>query len=180
MLMLRHFQRQLLRVGKDVLVLDALDQQRIVDGRQPARLELHVDDRPDDLNDLARAHASAPLFIAAPRPAGPSPATACIAHCRSLARLGRGRPQLSLPCFRASAPPTMSSSSLVIFSWRALLNWIVRTSIISLAFFVAASIAVMRAPYSPASDSMRARNTWVRTCRGSSSSRIARGSGSKM
>src|SRR6266850_5390334 len=138
---LRHLEGELLRIRKDVLVLDALDEERVVDARQPARLELHVDDRPDDLHDLPRAHASA-------------------------------------PCLRASAPPTMSSSSLVIFSWRALLNWIVKTSIISLAFFVAASIAVMRAPYSPASDSMRARKTWVRTCRGSSSSRIALGFGS--
>src|SRR2546425_104764 len=138
---LRHLEGELLRIRKDVLVLDALDEERVVDARQSARLELHVDDRPDDLHDLPRAHASA-------------------------------------PCLRASAPPTMSSSSLVIFSWRALLNWIVRTSIISFAFFVAASIAVMRAPYSPASDSMSARKTCVRTCRGSSSSRIAFGFGS--
>src|SRR5437867_1558854 len=138
---LRHLEGELLRIRKDVLVLDALDEERVVDARQLARLELHVDDRPDDLHDLPRAHASA-------------------------------------PCLRGSAPPTMSSSSLVIFSWRALLYWIVRTSIISFAFFVAASIAVMRAPYSPASDSKRARNTWVRTCRGSSSSRIAFGFGS--
>src|SRR5262245_46234661 len=130
-----------LRIGEDVLVLDALDLERVVDGGQPARLELDVDDRPDDLDDFPRAHASA-------------------------------------PCLRASAPPTMSSSSLVIFSWRALLYWIVRTSIISFAFFVAASIAVMRAPYSPASDSISARKTCVRTWRGNSSSRIAVGSGS--
>src|SRR5262245_58412185 len=170
---LRHLEGKLLRVGEDVLVLDALDQQRVVDGRQSARLELDVDDRPDDLNDLARAHASAPSITGSSRPRRPQ-----LALLRLLARRCRGPPQLPLPCLSASAPPTMSSSSLVIFSWRALLNWIVRTSIISLAFFVAASIAVMRAPYSPASDSMRARNTWVRTCRGSSSSRIARGSGS--
>src|SRR5215510_9987488 len=42
----------------------------------------------------------------------------------------------------------------------------VRTSIISLAFFEADSIAVIRAPYSPATDSMRARNTRVVTWRG--------------
>src|SRR5262245_14031518 len=59
-------------------------------------------------------------------------------------------------CLRASAPPTMSRSSLVMRSWRALLYWMVSTSIISLAFLVAASMAVMRAPYSPASDSMSA------------------------
>ncbi len=84
----------------------------------------------------------------------------------------------SAPCVRASAPPTMSSSSLVIRSWRALLYWIVRMSIISLAFLVAASIAVMRAPYSPASDSISARYTCIRTWRGSRSSRIASGLGS--
>jgi hypothetical protein len=72
----------------------------------------------------------------------------------------------------------MSSSSLVIFSWRALLYWIDKISIISLAFLVAASIAVMRAPYSPASDSMSARNTCMRTCRGSRSPRMACGLGS--
>src|SRR5207247_108047 len=97
-----------------------------VDGGRLARLELDVDDRPDDLDDLPRAHASA-------------------------------------PCLSASAPPTMSSSSLVIFSWRALLYWIVRISIMSFAFLVAASMAVMRAPYSPASDSISARNTCMRT-----------------
>ena len=78
----------------------------------------------------------------------------------------------------ASAPPTMSRSSLVMRSWRALLYWIVRTLIISLAFLVAASIAVIRAPYSPATDSIRARYTWVVTWRGSSEARIASGLGS--
>ena len=63
-------------------------------------------------------------------------------------------------------------------SWRALLYWIVSTLIISLAFLVAASIAVMRAPYSPATDSIRARYTWVVTWRGSSAARIASGLGS--
>src|SRR5207248_8904356 len=118
--MLGDLQGELAGVGEDVLLLDALDDERVVDGGQPPGLELHVDHGSDDLDDLSVAHASA-------------------------------------PCLRASAPPTMSSSSLVIFSWRALLYWIVRTSIISLAFLVAASMAVMRAPYSPASDSISAR-----------------------
>src|SRR5207247_11029321 len=87
-------ERELLGVGEDVLLLHALHEQRVVDGGQLARLELDVDDRPDDLDDLPRAHASAPGF-------------------------------------RASAPPPMSSSSLVIFSWRALLYWIVRVSLLS-------------------------------------------------
>src|SRR5216683_156678 len=56
---------------------------------------------------------------------------------------------------RASAPPTISRSSLVMRSWRALLYWMVSRLIISRAFFEAASIAVIRAPYSPAADSMR-------------------------
>ena len=50
---LRHLERELLRVGEDVLVLHALHQQRVVDGGQLAGLELDVDDRPDDLNDLS-------------------------------------------------------------------------------------------------------------------------------
>src|SRR5690242_5905393 len=139
--MLRHLERQLLRVGEDVLVLHSLHDERVVDRRKLARLELDVDDGPDDLDDLSRTHASA-------------------------------------PCLSASAPPTMSSSSLVIFSWRALLYWIVRISIMSFAFLVAASMAVMRAPYSPASDSISARNTCIRTCRGSRSARIAGALGS--
>src|SRR5919201_4382233 len=134
--MLGHLEREALRIGKDVLVLYALHDQRVVDGRKLARLELDVDDGADDLDDLALTHASA-------------------------------------PCLSASAPPTMSSSSFVIFSWRALLYWMVRTSIISLAFLVAASMAVIRAPYSPASDSISARYTCLRTWRGSRSPRIA-------
>src|SRR5437773_1888256 len=138
---LRHLEHEPLRVGEDVLHLDALHLERVVNPGQLPRLELDVHHGPDDLDDLPDVHASA-------------------------------------PCLRASAPPTMSSSSLVIFSWRALLYWMVRTSIISFAFFVAASIAVIRAPYSPARDSMRARKTWVRTWRGSRSPRIASGDGS--
>ena len=44
----------------------------------------------------------------------------------------------------------------VIRSWRALLNWSVRRSIISDAFRVALSMAVIRAPYSAARDSIKA------------------------
>src|SRR5205823_4813284 len=93
-------------------------------------------------------------------------------------RAGVQHAHASAPCLSASAPPTMSSSSLVIFSWRALLYWMVRMSIISFAFLVAASMAVMRAPYSPASDSMSARNTCIRTWRGKRSARIAGALGS--
>src|SRR2546425_1991261 len=124
--LLGNLEHELLRIGEDVLVLDARHLERVVDRGQFTRLELDVDHRADDLDDLPLNHASA-------------------------------------PCLSASAPPTISSNSLVIFSWRALLYWIVRTSIISLAFLVAASMAVMRAPYSPARDSISARYTCMRT-----------------
>ena len=58
---------------------------------------------------------------------------------------------------RASAPPTISISSLVIAAWRARLYCERQLTIISLAFLVAFSIAVMRAPNSEAIDSSRAR-----------------------
>ena len=47
----------------------------------------------------------------------------------------------------------ISISSLVIAAWRALLYWSVSDRIISLAFLVAESMAVMRAPSSLACDS---------------------------
>ncbi len=53
----------------------------------------------------------------------------------------------------ASAPPMISMSSVVIAAWRARLYCRVSFEIISLAFFVAESIAVMRAPSSDAIDS---------------------------
>src|SRR5438128_2273577 len=138
---LRHLQHEPLRVGEDVLHLDALHLDRVVNPGQLSRLELDVHHGPDDLDDLPDVHASA-------------------------------------PCLRASPPPTMSSSSLLSFPCRAWLYWMARPSIVSFAFFVAASIAVILAPSSPASDSMRARKTWVRTWRGSRSPRIASGDGS--
>ena len=55
--------------------------------------------------------------------------------------------------FNASAPPMISISSLVIAACLARLYWRVRSPIISFAFFVAASMAVMRAPSSLACDS---------------------------
>src|SRR5262249_27547309 len=118
--MLGDLEHELLRVGADVFILDSGHLERVIDCGQLAGLELDVDHRTDDLDDLPLTHAPA-------------------------------------PCLSASAPPTMSSNSLVIFSWRALLYWMVRTSIISLAFLVAASMAVIRAPYSPARDSISAR-----------------------
>jgi len=57
----------------------------------------------------------------------------------------------------ASAPPMISISSLVMAAWRARLKSSVSLSIMSLALFVAASMAVMRAPCSDATDSSNAR-----------------------
>jgi hypothetical protein len=57
---LRDLERELLRIREDVLVLDALHEQRVVDGRQLAGFELDVDDGSDDLDDSSRAHTSAP------------------------------------------------------------------------------------------------------------------------
>lgn len=54
---------------------------------------------------------------------------------------------------RASAPPMISISSVVIAAWRARLYCKVRAEIMSLAFLVAESIAVIRAPSSEAIDS---------------------------
>ncbi len=58
--------------------------------------------------------------------------------------------------FSASAPPTISESSLVIAACRALLNDRVKWSIISTAFSEAAPMAIMRAACSLALDSSRA------------------------
>ena len=121
-------QHELLAVGEDVLLSEPRHLERVVDRGQDAGLELHVDDGPDHLDDVSLSHA---WFLSSSQPS-------------ALAR-------------SASAPPTMSSSSLVIRSCRALLYWMVRSPIISWAFLLAASIAVMRAPCSPAFDSRRAR-----------------------
>ena len=56
----------------------------------------------------------------------------------------------------AAAPPTISIISLVIPAWRARFIVRVSESIKSTALFVAASIAVMRAPCSAAADSSKA------------------------
>src|SRR5688500_5115388 len=65
-----------------------------------------------------------------------------------LRRRARGRYSLS-----ASLPPMISISSFVIDACRAWLYWSVRASIISFAFFVAASMAVICAPRKLAIDS---------------------------
>src|SRR5262249_54110025 len=62
-----------------------------------------------------------------------------------------------LPAFahplRASAPPMISRSSLVIAAWRPRLYWRVYLPIISDAFLVALSIAVICEPKNDAIDS---------------------------
>src|SRR4029453_11575523 len=102
-------------------------QQRGVDLGQLGGLERDVDHRADDLNDASH-------------------------------RVGRiiGSSHGCYP-LRASAPPMISSSSLVIAAWRARLYWRVSRPIISPALRVALSIALMRAPSSDAVDSSTAR-----------------------
>ena len=61
----------------------------------------------------------------------------------------------------AAAPLTISIISFVILAWRARFMMSVRDSIMSLALLVAASIAVIRAACSAATDSISARKIWV-------------------
>ena len=61
----------------------------------------------------------------------------------------------------AAAPLTISIISFVIFAWRARFIISVSESIISLALLVAASMAVMRAACSAATDSSSARKIWM-------------------
>jgi hypothetical protein len=70
---------------------------------------------------------------------------------------GSAYPRAVCQPLRASAPPMISISSVVIAAWRARLKTSVRRSIISAALPDAASIAVMRAPCSDAIDSSSAR-----------------------
>src|SRR5712691_4383783 len=125
---LGNLENQLGGIREDVGAARAGHLEGVVDRGQLAHLELNVDHGADDLDNLALAHLEVPFLNYA-----------------------------STAWRRASAPPTISRSSLVMRSWRALLYWMVSRLIISRAFFEAASIAVMRAPYSPAADSMRAR-----------------------
>ena len=75
-------------------------------------------------------------------------AARCLRVFRSL-REARGTPY----SFKALATPMISISSVVIAAWRARLYCSVSRSIISDAFLVAESMAVMRAPSSEAIDS---------------------------
>src|SRR5690606_32210015 len=93
---------------------------------------LDVDDGAHDLADAAELFAHRPHLLAG--------ATPCAAE-----------PVQSIEL----VPLMMSSSSEVIAAWRARLYCRVRLPIIWLAFLVAESMAVMRAPCSPARLSSR-------------------------
>src|SRR5262249_24541885 len=94
--------------------------------------------------------------------------------------LGGGLGPHDLYSLRASAPPMISISSLVMAAWRARLYVRVSLSIASLAFLVAESMAVMRAPNSEAIDSSKARKIETSTYIGTKRSRSAARLGSKM
>src|SRR5512143_3997957 len=121
---------------------------RRVDVGQRAGRELHVHHRADDLGDLAALNVR------------------------------RGHVCLSGSYLSASAPLTISMSSFVTAAWRARLYWRGSIEIISSAFFVADSMALMRAPCSEAADSRRARHTCIARWRGTRSLRSASREGS--
>jgi len=75
--------------------------------------------------------------------------------------------------FNASAPLTISVSSVVIVACRARFICSVSRAIMSTELFVAESIAVIRAPCSPATDSRRMRKSIVCTYFGSSVARTS-------
>src|SRR5882672_9784025 len=77
--------------------------------------------------------------------------------------------------YRAEAPETISMISLVMAAWRMRFMFRVSEEIKSPAFFEAASIAVIRAPCSEATDSSRARKICVSTKRGSKRLKISAG-----
>ena len=116
------------------------DAQRVEDRGQRAVAKLDVDDVAQNLVDAAGGWFSHNLqfswlaiFLV----------NSCIAE-----RAGQ--------TLRASAPPTISISSVVIVAWRARFISSVSRSIMSAALLVALSIAVMRAPCSLASASSSA------------------------
>ena len=90
--------------------------QRVEYGRHILGWKLDVHHRADHLGYVACRHASFPSL-----------------------------PSLRRYASTAAAPPTMSSSSLVIVSWRALFITSVRSSAISLALSVALRMATIRA-----------------------------------
>src|SRR5208282_3243981 len=119
------------------------DSHRFVDGRQLAFGELHIHRRPRNLNHMSYVFWH--MF---------------------LTRLGTGYWLLGT-CYIAAAPLTISIISLVIFACRARFIASVSESIMSVALLVAASIAVMRAACSAATDSNSDRKIWIATYLGS-------------
>src|SRR5690606_21624401 len=107
----------------------AFDLQCVVHLRHFAARELHVDDRADDLNDLALvAHHLSPLELAVfsvcgsghgrdwSGPGHPAPPTCMYGSDRGCAADDPG-----CSCYTAAAPPTISEISCVIAACRALL-----------------------------------------------------------
>src|SRR5690606_21250509 len=108
----------------------------VVDLRQGADGELHVDDRALDRGDAPGGRA---------RLGGPFNSRGHFSH--------------SLPAApaRASAPPTISLISFVISAWRAWLAWRVKVLTSSSALSVAAFMALRREAHCEAADSRRAK-----------------------
>src|SRR6266478_5694252 len=137
---LGHLDGQVVRLVGDAGVRERLGGE---DLRQRAGRKFHVHHRPDHLRDLAHFRRFVNRY----------------SHWDLFALTQRGH-------FSASAPETISISSLVIDAWRARLYWSESRPIISLALLVAESIAVIRAPCSDASDSSSARQICIASCRG--------------
>src|SRR5205814_5969998 len=108
----------------------ALHLKRVVDLGQVAFLELDVEDRTDDLHDLAG-----------------------VLRCLLLGCVLRGNGHVSYPLPRASAPEAISSISLVMRDWRALFAASVRSSMRSPAASVALRMATICAEKADALDS---------------------------
>src|SRR5690606_4124538 len=135
-----------------------------------ARREFAVDNRAQDLDDLALAAVL--LSVCG------TDAFLCSLYLGHVPLEIWVNRQLEL-CCRASAPPTISSISLVMASCRALLKRRVRSSTSALAFSVALRIATIRAECSLASASTTAWNSSTSVKRGSTSSSTASMLGSK-
>src|SRR5690606_29135541 len=105
--------------------------QRVIDARNRVAREFDVDDRADDLNNLAVTHGNV---------------------LNKITRFLKQKffPYAGLAYEMAAAPPTISDSSCVIAAWRALLYSSCSDSISSPALSDAAFIATMRAAISQA------------------------------
>ena len=123
-----------------------VDFQTAVDLGKIVRRECNVDDRADNLDYFAFATLchlrQAPIWCChAVRSAGRISSIVVMSWQTGFLSSGKRRPQ---PCTPAT-PPTMSSSSPVMASCRALFISNVRSSINSFALSVAFCIAIMRA-----------------------------------